>query len=95
MKNLRESGVSAAELKDAKTYLNGSFPLNLTSSGRIAGLLVAMQRHKLGIDYIGRRANLINQVTLADLSRVAKRLLQPGKMLTVIVGDPPPLKEGG
>ncbi len=95
VENLRESGVSAAELKDAKTYLNGSFPLNLTSSGRIAGLLVAMQRHKLGIDYIGRRANLINQVTLADLSRVAKRLLQPGKMLTVIVGDPPPLKEGG
>jgi zinc protease len=91
MRDVRDNGVKESELKDAKTYLNGSFPLNLTSSSRIAGLLIAMQRHELGIGYIPKRPGFINKVTLVDLDRVAKRLLQPENLLTVIVGDPPPL----
>jgi len=92
MRDVRDNGVKESELKDAKTYINGSFPLNLTSSSRIAGLLIAMQRHKLSIDYIAKRSDFINKVTLADLDRVAKRLLQPENLLTVVVGDPPPLE---
>ncbi len=92
LKDVRDNGLSAEELKDAKTYLNGSFPLNMTSSSRIAGILIAMQRHKLGLDYIARRPQLINNVTLEDLNQVAKRLLKPENLLTVIVGDPPPLQ---
>ena len=30
--------------QDAKTYLTGSFPLSLNSTGHIAGILVAIQR---------------------------------------------------
>jgi zinc protease len=36
-------GVDDDELAAAKTYINGSFPLRLDSSRRIAGLLVAIQ----------------------------------------------------
>ena len=84
----RDKGVTAKELASAKTYLNGSFPLTLTSGGRIASLLVAMQRHKLGLDYLERRAGLINAVTLHDVARVAARLLRPENLLIVVVGDP-------
>ena len=84
----RDHGITAEELANAKTFLNGSFPLRLTSSGRIARLLLAIQRENLGIDYRDRRAKLINAVTLADVSRVAKRLLQPEKLLIVVVGKP-------
>jgi zinc protease len=83
-----KDGITEAELANAKTYLNGSFPLRLTSSGRIAGLLLAIQRQKLGIDYMDRRASLINAVTMADIRRVAKRLLRPENLLTVVVGQP-------
>ncbi len=83
-----ETGITEAELANAKTYLNGSFPLRLTSSGRIASLLLAIQRQKLGIDYMDRRASLINAVTMADIRRVAKRLLRPENLLTVVVGEP-------
>ena len=85
---MRDDGLSAAELRDAKTYLNGSFPLRMTSSGRIAGLLLAMQRLDLGIDYIERRPEYYNRITLDDVRRVAKRLLRPEKIYVVIVGDP-------
>ncbi len=83
-----ENGITAEELANAKTFLNGSFPLRLTSSGRIARLLRAIQRENLGIDYLDRRADFINAVTLADISRVAKRLLRPENLLIVVVGQP-------
>jgi zinc protease len=95
LRKVREEGISENELRDAKTYLNGSFPLRLTSSGRIASLLVAIQRHDLGMDYIERRPEMINAVTMDDVSRVAKRLLNPDKLLVVVVGKPQGLKPGG
>ncbi|MDP6874680.1 MAG: pitrilysin family protein [Alphaproteobacteria bacterium] len=83
-----EKGISKDELANAKTFLNGSFPLRLTSSGRIASLLLAIQRENLGIDYLDRRASLINAVTMEDIRRVAKRLLRPENLLIVVVGQP-------
>jgi len=83
-----EAGITAEELANAKTYLNGSFPLRLTSSGRIARLLRVIQRENLGLDYLERRAVFINSVTLGDIRRVAKRLLRPENLLIVVVGQP-------
>ena len=83
-----EAGITVDELANAKTFLNGSFPLRLTSSGRIARLLRAIQRENLGLDYLERRAVLINSVTLEDIRRVAKRLLRPENLLIVVVGQP-------
>ena len=83
-----ENGITEAELANAKTFLNGSFPLRLTSSVRIAGLLLAIQRNNLGIDYLNRRASLINAVTMAEILGVGKRLLRPENLLIVVVGQP-------
>jgi zinc protease len=85
---VREHGITAAELADAKTSINGSFPLTLSSNGRIAAFLAAIQLDRLGIDYLDRRAKLIDAVTLADVQRVARRLLDPDKLLVVVVGKP-------
>ncbi|HEX9489705.1 MAG TPA: hypothetical protein VF930_05430, partial [Stellaceae bacterium] len=54
----------------------------------IAGILVAIQRDGLGIDYLERRKTLIESVTLADAKRVAHRLLDPDKLSFVVVGSP-------
>jgi hypothetical protein len=43
-----------------------------------------MQLDNLGIDYIERRAAMIDAVTLADAKRVAKRLLDGGLLVTVV-----------
>lgn len=85
---MRDEGPTANELKNAKTYVTGSFPLSLDSTNQIARLLVSMQYDHLGIDYIDKRQALINGVTLADAKRVARRLLDPDRLLTVVVGQP-------
>ncbi len=81
---LAESGPTADELAKAKAYLNGSFALNLDTSSKIAALLVQLQRDNLGIDYLTRRPQMINAVTLDDARRVAKRLLDGGLLVTVV-----------
>jgi zinc protease len=95
LKRLREAGVTAEELADAKAYINGSFPLQLTSSARIASLLTSIQRNDLGIDYMDKRAALIDAVTLEDVRRVARRLIDPARLVVVAVGQPEGLDDGG
>lgn len=85
---IRENGVTADELSNAKTYLNGSFPLSLSSNASIAGILVAMQVSDLPIKYLDQRASLINAVTQADVKRVARKILDPEKLIVVVVGKP-------
>jgi len=83
-----EHGVTSEELADAKTYLIGSYALQFTSSGSIAGILVSLQVEELGIDYIDTRKGLIEAVTLDDIRRVARSVLTPDKLTVTVVGMP-------
>lgn len=85
MANFVDKGASASDLADAKTYLTGSFPLAFDSNTGIAAQLNAFQRVGLAPDYITKRNDLIDAVTLDDIKRVAKRLFNPAKM-TIVVG---------
>jgi zinc protease len=85
---MHDDGPTAKELADAKTYITGSFPLGLDSTGRIASILVSIQFDHLGLDYLAKRDQIINGVTLADAKRVAKRLLSPDNLLFTVVGQP-------
>lgn len=75
------------DLADAKTYLTGSFPLRLTSNDQVAKMLVGMLVHDLGRDFLDRRNDLIEAVTLDDLKRVSARLFSR-ELLVSVVGDP-------
>ncbi len=85
---MAESGATETELADAKTFLTGSYALNFDTSGAIAGQLVGIQRYGFGRDFIDKRNAYIEAVTLADVNRVAKRLLDPSRLFWVIVGEP-------
>ncbi len=87
-RRLAADGVEAAELADTKTYLTGSFPLRFSSSGRIAAILVAMQIDNLGIDFLERRNSYVEAVTRDAVNQVARRLLDPDGLTTVVVGEP-------
>jgi len=85
---MAEAGPDQTELTDAKTYLTGSFPLSLDSTAAIAQLLVSMQSNNLGIDYLEKRNALIEAVTMDQVKAAAKRLLDPQKLVVVVVGQP-------
>jgi zinc protease len=81
-------GITAEELATTKTYLTGSYPLRFDGNGAIATILVGMQMEGLPIDYPVSRNAKIQAVTLDDVARVAKRILRPGDLHFVVVGQP-------
>ena len=85
---MARDGMTETEIRDAKTFLTGSYPLRFTSSGRIAGMMVGIQLDKLGIDYMDRRNGMIEAVTLADVNRAAAKYLLEDHLTVVVVGQP-------
>lgn len=87
-KRMAEEGPSAEDLANAKTFLTGSFPLRLSGSDRIAGMMLGMQIQGLGIDYLDMRNSYIEAVTLDQAQRVARDLFKPDALTVVVVGRP-------
>jgi len=85
---LREEGVTAEQLKDAKTYLTGAYPLRFDGNGPIADIAVEMQFDGMPLDYIATRNDRVEAVTLEDVNRVARELMDPDKLTFVVVGQP-------
>ena len=84
VRKMAEDGPTAAELEAAKKYIVGAYAINnLDSSSAIASTLVDLQVDKLGIDYMQRRADLINAVTLDEVKASARKLLsvEPAVMI--------------
>lgn len=92
LQRMSETGPTEQEVKDAKAYLTGSLMLELTSTGDIAGVLNGLQRDNMDAEYINRRNNMLNAITLSDVRRVAKRLLQTDALTTILVGKPDNVK---
>lgn len=86
--NIRDRGVTAEELDHAKTYLTGSYPLQFTTTGQIAGALTGIQYYGLGIDHIERRNGYLEAVTLEQANSVARDLFDPDALTIVVVGKP-------
>lgn len=85
LKRMAEVGPTQEELEAAKKYVIGSYAIrNLDTSGKVAGVLVAIQQINLGIDYIDRREAIINAVKLEDVKRVAAELLKQDPTMVVV-----------
>ena len=86
MARLGREPVAPGELELAKSYLIGSFPLRLDTSGKLAGFVGALEENGLGLDYPDRYKERVGRVTVADVERVAAKYLDPATYSSVIVG---------
>jgi zinc protease len=89
---IRTEPVSEKELADAKAYLTGSFPLRMDTYAKIAGMLTAIEIYNLGLDYPQKYPGLINAVTREDILRVAKKYIDPDRMVIVVLGNQEKIK---
>jgi zinc protease len=85
MARMGREEVSARELALAKSYLIGSYPLRTDTSGKMAGLLVAIEENDLGLDWPDRFKAGVSRVTLADVKRVGALYLDPATFSSVSV----------
>lgn len=88
MTKMQTTKVSVKDLTDAKSYIIGSMPLSLSSTDNIAEMVIGLREDDLPIDYLDHFADYMRAVTIDDVQRVAKRVLKPEAMTTVLVGKP-------
>lgn len=86
MKKLKEKGITDDELKEAKAFLVGSFPLRIDTMKKLSEFLLVTDFYELGDDYINRYQELINKVTKEEINRLAKKYLNTDSYILVTVG---------
>lgn len=88
MDGMTKANITEKELKDAKSYLIGSVPLQLTSTDRISAILIGLLSDNLPIDYMEQRTKAIEKLNVDDILRVSKRLLEIKNIKIILVGHP-------
>jgi predicted Zn-dependent peptidase len=84
---IRDSAVTDAELRAARDYLVGVFPLRFETPGPVAGSLAGLFVHGLPDDELARYRSEIEAVTADDVLRVAREHIRPDRAAIVLVGD--------
>ncbi len=87
-RRMAAEGPTSTELNDARAYMLGYYASNMTTTSKAASTLLGIQMDHLGIDYIERRRQQIEAVTLDDVKRVAKQLLDDKALTIVVTGKP-------
>lgn len=82
-------GPTEAELQAAKEYLVNSFALRIDSNRKLIGNLANMAWHDLPMDYLDTWTERVKAVSVADIQRTFQRVLQPDRMVTVVIGAKP------
>ncbi len=86
LERIKAAPVTEDELKDAKSYLIGSFPRKMDSLSKRTWLLNYVEFYGLGLDYPWRYPDLIKGLGPADIQTVAEKYLHPERYLLVVVG---------
>jgi len=87
LERIRDGLVTEAELRAARDYLVGVFPLRFETPGPIVGALGGLFVHDLPDDELARYRPAIEDVSAADVHAVARAHVHPDRAAVVLVGD--------
>jgi zinc protease len=93
LRRIRTGDLEDREFEDTKNYLIGVFPAMVQTASDIASRLVDMELYGLPEDYFDRYRENIANVSKEDIVRVARKYLDPDRVLIVIVGNVQQIRE--
>jgi zinc protease len=79
-------GPTEAELQAAKDFLIKGFALRIDSNRKLLDNVANIAWHGLPLDYLDTWTQQVQAVTTADIRRAFQRVIQPERMVTVVVG---------
>ncbi|WP_027014789.1 M16 family metallopeptidase [Comamonas composti] len=79
-------GPTEKELKAAKDNLIGGFALRIDSNRKLLGNVSNIAWHGLPLDYLDHWTDRVQALTVADVRAAMQRMLQPERMVTVVLG---------
>ena len=87
LNRIRDEKVPETELRDAKNFLSGVFPIRAETQEGLTSLIVQQQIYNLPADYLQTYRDRINEITIEDVATAADKYVLPDRMAIVIVGD--------
>jgi zinc protease len=87
LKDIRESGPTAGELTQAKSYIAGGFARSLETQDGVAQAVLHQKLMRLPADFYDRYVERVLAVTPATAQRAAMTFIRPDEMTVVAVGD--------
>jgi zinc protease len=84
-----EEGATSEELSDSKANYVGRLPLSLETNSGVAGALLNLERHQLGLDYYRHYPDLVRTISLGDVVEAARRYLHPQRLVISTAGTIP------
>jgi hypothetical protein len=87
LERIRNEVVSEKEIRDAKSYLTGVFPIRLETQEGLTDQLVQIKMLNLPDDYLQHYRDRVQAVTAAEIQRVANKYVKPDEAAVIVVGD--------
>jgi zinc protease len=87
LERIRNERVPDEELKNAKSYLTGVFPIRIETQDGLIDQLTSVKMFELPSDYLHTYRDQVSAVTAEDVQRVAQQHVTPDRAAIVIVGD--------
>jgi len=84
-----EQGPTDVELQAAKDFLVNGFALRIDSNRKLLDNVANIAWNGLPLDYLDSWTEQVQRVSVADIRRAFTRVLQPDRMVTVVVGAQP------
>jgi zinc protease len=88
IERFKREGPTDEELADVRAYLTGSLVLGLETNAGIAGLLLAIERHNLGLDFLQRYPAIVQSIGHAEMVDVTRRYLSTEAYVLTTAGPP-------
>jgi len=87
LERIRSDRVSDKEIKDAKSYLMGVFPIRLETQEGLIDHLVQIKMLNLPNDYLETYRDRVQAVTVEEIQAVASKYVRPDESALVVIGD--------
>ncbi len=92
LKRIIEEPVPEDELKMVKDYIVGSFPLQIETPAQVATRVMMIEIYGLPKDFYDKFREEVKSITAKDIQEVAKKYLQPDRLLIVVSGNSKQIK---
>ena len=84
--NFAKNGATLKEVEEAKKYLIASYNLRFAAIADIADMMLFMQKENLGIDFLQKRNDYVQAVSLEQVKNVAAKYFDETKLVRVNIG---------
>ncbi|MFO8175008.1 MAG: M16 family metallopeptidase [Gemmatimonadota bacterium] len=87
LKGLIREGPTPDEVRQARDFIAGVFPLQLETTGQVASSISELILYQLEDDYFSTYRDRIRAVTAKEVQAASQEVLRPDEMVVVVVGD--------